>query len=382
MDKHNTLSDRQLRHAKNALIVITIVVILAVLKWSREVSIVIVLSIFLFLLLNPIARKLEKAKIPPILATIISMLVLLMVIFTAIIFFFYAVDLLIRTLPRYANRFSELESFITNKINSFVELPSDFSLLGEFNINWINLLLSTLTSVSSMAITIVSRGILVVIFVVFLLLERDTIIPKIVEFANDKDSMAVDQLFLRINRQISKYLLLKSFISAITGVAFFLCTKAVGLEFSLLCGVLAFVLNFIPTIGSIFISILTVLIAVLQFFPHWSPILFVAFGTIIIEGVLGNIIDPKLQGNQLNLSPFVLLFSLTLWGYIWGIVGMFLAVPMMSMLQIVLANIEQTKPFAVLLAGGKQQKKEHKKRKTDPEQSFKDSIVFPSEPKK
>ncbi|NLY07630.1 MAG: hypothetical protein GXZ16_05380, partial [Spirochaetales bacterium] len=97
MDKHNTLSDRQLRHAKNALIVITIVVILAVLKWSREVSIVIVLSIFLFLLLNPIARKLEKAKIPPILATIISMLVLLMVIFTAIIFFFYAVDLLIRT---------------------------------------------------------------------------------------------------------------------------------------------------------------------------------------------------------------------------------------------------------------------------------------------
>lgn len=374
---------KNLKHMRTAMLIITCIVILCVLKWSSEVSLVLVLAVFLYLLLSPLARRMEKSKFPPLLATIISMLVLLVIIAAAFIFFFYAVDLLMKTLPRYGSRLAELESYLTKLLSKVVDLPSDFTILGGLNVDWISLILSTLRSVSSMAITIISKGVLVLIFVMFLLAERDTVVPKVLEFVKHKDPGTVEQLFFRINRQVSKYLALKSFISILTGIAFFLCTKAVGLEFASLCGVLAFVMNFIPTIGSIIVTIMTIMMAVLQFFPAWSPILFVAFGTLIIEGVLGNIIDPKIQGNQLNLSPFVLLVSLTLWGYIWGIIGMFLAVPMMSILQIIFANIDQTKPFAVLLSSGskQKQKKEKKKKNDDPDQNFKDSIVLPSDRK-
>lgn len=369
---------KKLNHIRIALMIITAIVVLCVLKWSREVSLVLVLSVFFFLLLSPIARRLEKMKFPPFFATFFSMLFFLILIATALLFFFYAVDLLIKTLPRYASRWTELETFITTTLGNIVELPEDFSLLGGLNIDWIGLAVSALRQVSSMAIEIVSNGLMTVIFVMFLLFERDTLVPKALAFVKNRESSVVEQVFSRINKQVSKYLALKTLISAITGISFFLCTKAVGLEFASLCGVLAFVMNFIPTIGSIVVTVITILMAILQFFPNWSPVLFVAFGTVLIEGVLGNIIDPKLQGNQLNLSPFILLFSLTLWGYIWGIIGMFLAVPMMSIIQIIFANIDQTKPFAVLLSGGKGEKRENRrKRKTNPDQDFKDSIVLP-----
>lgn len=376
MDETN---NKNLRQIRVAIILIAAIIVLCAFKLAAEVSLVLVLSIFLFLMLSPIARNLEKAKLPAALATLISMLILLFMIIAAMVFFFYAVDLLIRTLPKYSGRLAELEDFITIRLRSFMDLPPDFSLIWGLEIDWIGVLLSALRQVSTMTFNIVKKGILCVIFVMFLLMERDTIIPKAIEMIRGKDSGHIEQIYTRINKQVSKYLVIKTLISLITGLAFFLITKAVGLEFSSLCAVLAFVLNFIPTIGSVIATLLAIVIAILQFFPSWSPILFIVFSTITIEWVLGNIIDPRLQGNQLNLSPFMILFSLTLWGYIWGIVGMFLAVPMMSILQIIFANIDQTKPFAVLFSSGKAGRERPRKRKGDPEQDFKDSIILPED---
>ena len=96
-----------------------------------------------------------------------------------------------------------------------------------------------------------------------------------------------------------------------------------------------------------------VLLAVIQFYPDYASILYVAVLLTSIQIVMGNILDVRVQGNNLNLSPFVILVSLALWGYIWGVAGMFLAVPITAALQIICDKIDFLKPVAVLLSSGK-----------------------------
>jgi uncharacterized membrane protein len=102
---------------------------------------------------------------------------------------------------------------------------------------------------------------------------------------------------------------------------------------------------------------MTIIMAILQFFPNWANIIYVAILMISIQMVLGNILDPRIQGVQLNLSPFVILVSLSLWGFIWGIAGMFLAVPITSVIQILCANVKALKPIAVMIGSGKSYRK-------------------------
>jgi hypothetical protein len=131
----------------------------------------------------------------------------------------------------------------------------------------------------------------------------------------------------------------------------------------MLYGILAFVFNFIPSIGSIIVTVLTILMCIVQFAPVWSPVIFVGIMTLSIEMVLGNIIDPKLQGGQLNLSPVFILISLAIWGYIWGIVGMFIAVPLTCCCEILCANIKGLQPIAIILSGGTSVKRQSEQQK-------------------
>ena len=220
-------------------------------------------------------------------------------------------------------------------------------------------------------------------------LERHTLIPKITYAASKDKEGRVQAIWDRINRQVSKYIGIKSIVSVITGAFFYIVGKSVGLDFAFLWGVLAVVMNFIPTIGSIVITVLTIFMAVVQFLPNWTPILIVAAGTILTQNIIGNIIDPRLQGNQLNLSPFVILVALSVFGYVWGIVGMFLAVPLLSVLQIVFANMEETKPIAILMSSGNSFRTEtgakpskFQKHSKPQDEKFEGDILFPEDIKK
>ena len=176
-------------------------------------------------------------------------------------------------------------------------------------------------------------------------------------------------------------------MSIITGGLFYLVGLLVGLDFAFLWAVLAVVLNFIPTIGSIVITVLMIIMSIVQFAPNITPIIIVAVSTVLIQNVIGNFIDPKLSGNSLNLSPFVILVALSVFGYVWGIVGMFLAVPLLSILQIVCANMEETRPIALAISSGRTIRKEFKDRglrkkiiRTAPKKesdAYSDDFMFP-----
>ena len=123
-----------------------------------------------------------------------------------------------------------------------------------------------------------------------------------------------------------------------------------SLEGAVLWGFIAFVLNFIPTIGSIIAVLIPVIFALIQF-PFISDVFILFTFLIIIQFVLGNIIQPKMMGNKLNISQFVVILSLVIWGAMWGTIGMFLSVPLMVILLIIFSQFEHTKSLAILISG-------------------------------
>ncbi len=345
--------------SKTALIVIAVILVFATLKIAYVVTLPLVIALFLFLFFNPLLNRLEKLKVPRWIGVVIVMVLLLVILVVAVWFFFFTIDLLIQRLPMYIRRFVVIDAWVAEKIG----LDTGTSFLSFINFDWQGIIISSLTSVSGKAFNFISRASLIYIFVLFLLLERQSVIPKLKVAIPSGKGMRLAVLFERINRQVSKYLLLKALISLATGVLFYLASLATGLDFAIMWGVLAFVLNFIPSIGSIIITAMTIVMAILQFFPIWANIIYVTVLMISIQMVLGNIIDPRIQGVRLNLSPFIILVSLSVWGYIWGVAGMFLAVPITSVVQIVCANVQSLKPIAVMIGSGRSYRKIVEKQK-------------------
>lgn len=337
--------------------------VLAVLKMSKDVMIPLVLSFFCFLLFSPLLRRLDKLHVPRIISVIFVMALLLFIFVAATWFVIMTVDTLAQLVPFYADKVISLDRLLSARISSFVELPADTSFLSLLPVNWSSLAISSLTSISNKFLSITKVAIFVYIFFLFLLLERQSVIPKMLAAVPRNKGMKVAVMFERITRQISKYLLLKTVISALTGVLFYLTALVTGLDLPVLWAVLAFIFNFIPSIGSVIISTLVIFMALVQFAPVWTNVFYVAVLAISTQMILGNIIDPRLQGGQLNLSPFIILVSLSVWGFIWGIPGMFIAVPLTSVLQILCANVKSLRPVAILISSGKSYQRESEKQK-------------------
>ncbi len=275
-----------------------------------------------------------------------------------------------RLVPFYVEKVVSLDRLLTSRASAFIELPEGgASFLSILPVNWSNIAISSLTSISNKFLSIAKVALLVYIFVLFLLLERQSVIPPklLAAIPPRNKGMKVAVMFERITRQTSKYLLLKVVISICTGGLFFLTAVVTGLDLPILWGgVLAFIFNFIPSIGSVIVTTIVIFMSLIQFAPDWTNVIYVAILAISTQMILGNIIDPpRLQGGQLNLSPFVILVSLSLWGgFIWGgLPGMFISVPLTSVLQILCANIKSLRPVAILISSGKSYQRETAKQK-------------------
>ena len=343
---------------------------LYLMKAVASIIVPMVIAFFIFIFLNPLLSRMDKLRIPRLLSLVITLAIVAAVFVLFLYVFFLMVNMILDRMPYYASRVVSLDkNFSSELAEHFPELGEEFSVLSMIDVDWYGLAMNSLTSFSSQIISVLSDAMLIFVIVLFLLLERTTFMPKIT-FALPRDkSQKFASTMGRINRQMTKYLMLKAVISLLTGFLYYLTAIVTNLDFALVWGVLAMLLNFIPTIGSIIVTVLTILMSIIQFAPtEWVNIVYVIVLTISIEMILGNIIDPRLQGVQLNMSPLMILISLSVWGYIWGLPGMFLAVPIMSIIQIVCAITPSLKPIAVLLSSGRSYVREqdaHHKRHKD-----------------
>lgn len=351
---NNLKSVNYQKQIRNCLVFLSVILFLFVMKITASLMIPVAIAILIFALVNPLMDKLKRLKVPEFISIFLVLAIVIFVILILTYTTFRMINLIIGKMPYYYNRVISLDRQLSLYISRYDNnLGPDYSFLGSLNFDWYNLLMSSLSSISSKAVSIIGDVFVIILSLLFLLLERTSFRPKMAAVFSRENSHKFTSLLVRINKQITKYLLLKIIISAATGTLFYLSAVFTGLDFPLVWGVMAFILNFIPNIGSIIATVITILMAVIQFSPEWTVIIYVAIINTSIQIVLGNIIDPRLQGVQLNLSPFFILFSLSLWGFIWGIPGMFLAVPITSMLQIICANIPSLRSIAVMFSGGK-----------------------------
>jgi predicted PurR-regulated permease PerM len=190
----------------------------------------------------------------------------------------------------------------------------------------------------------------VLIYLVFLIAERVSLPGRVARAFGETRAKEIMGVVEAISRAVHDYIALKSFVSALQGLLSFAVLAAFGVEFAVMWGVLMFLFNFIPYIGSLVAVTLPIVLSILQFAEDpWKPLL-ITLLLLLIQRVVDNFIEPRLTGQKLGLSPLLVLLSLAFWGWLWGIVGMILAVPLTVIGKIVLENIQETKPLATLIS--------------------------------
>jgi predicted PurR-regulated permease PerM len=186
---------------------------------------------------------------------------------------------------------------------------------------------------------------LIIFSVIFLLLEASTLPKKLQRVLAGSETDP--DYFKRFTEHVQRYLSIKTIISLVTGLLAGILCAVVGLDFPVLWGLLAFLFNYVPTIGSLIASIPPIALALVQF----GPIEAVAIGVgyLILNVTIGGLIEPRVMGRGLGLSTLVVFLSLVFWGWVFGPIGMLLSVPLTMTAKIALESSEKTAPIAILM---------------------------------
>lgn len=264
--------------------------------------------------------------------------------------------------------FSIVIDIITNNVNEVIGASNRYqtnlmniinSLDQHYRIkSWANLdafikglsVQGVLISIYGVFTTITSSAVLIALYVAFLFVEQHFFKQKLNALLSHREHrQLVDSILSHIIKDTQTYLGLKTLLSLLVATASWLIMRAVNLDFAEFWALLIFFLNFIPNIGPIVATAFPALLAIIQF-QSWIPFAIVTSGIVLLQFVVGNILEPRLLGKSLNLSPLVILVALSLWGAIWGILGMFLSVPITVMMLIIFAHFDATRPIAILLS--------------------------------
>ena len=224
------------------------------------------------------------------------------------------------------------------------QLPSADYLFENINVG------SILSLVGGSVGSIFTSIVLVLIYAGFLFAEQKVIPAKLAALHPSAERAEnTRQIFTEIATQVQRYVWMKTLVSLLTGFLSYALLKLVGVDFAAIWALLIFLLNYIPNIGSFLGVIFPALLTLVQF-DTLTPFFIITAGLGAVQFIVGNIVEPAFMGKSLNLSSFMIVLSLTFWGLLWGIPGMFLSVPIMVVTAIVCSNFEGLSGFAVILS--------------------------------
>lgn len=254
---------------------------------------------------------------------------------------------MVNTLPTYEENVRHLMEDVQQSFG-LEQVPNVSSLLEDFDLT--NIISNILNTFSGIAGNIF----LILIYVLFLFLEQVSFPLKLQALFPEQEKYGrVQEILVGINQAISSYISVKTAVSILTGVLSYIVMAIIGLDFAAFWAFLIFLLNYIPSVGSLIATAFPALMAILQF-ETLTPFIVVLIGVGAIQLIVGNLIEPRMMGSSLNISSLVVILSLSLWGMLWGVPGMVLCVPITVIMMIIFAQFESTRPIAILLsANGK-----------------------------
>jgi predicted PurR-regulated permease PerM len=324
----------------------------AVLKIASSVILPFTIAILLAFVMYPLVKGLDKLHFPRYLSISVVVLIIVAGLYIFGMVLFTSGRVIVAQYPKYEKRLTEIYIWAAHSFGLSYNEGLSFweNLWGQLGIRtWVY---RFTFSFSGIFVKFLQNAVLVVIFVGFILFEASYFKEKLeVAFANRSERinrMGHDLMF-----QVSRYLTAKFFISLVNGVIFAISFHVAGLEFAILWGVIQFLLNFIPTIGSIVAGAGICFSAVIQFWPDPAPIIVILAIVVVVNIIVGYIMDPKIIGDHVGISPLMIMISLLIWGWIWGFAGMLIAVPMTVIIKIACENIPIMEPVSVLIGSRK-----------------------------
>lgn len=333
---------------KTAAVLITIAFIVAILQYFRSFLQPLIVALILWFIVAEVRSLLMKIKIrdkslPRPLLTLISTV--------AVFFIFYIItDLIILNFQNLIVNIDQYNAALVNILED-IEVLLGVDNLGEAVADQQAAIVTGASTAARALASFVGRMFLVLFYLLFMLLEEAAMNNKMKKiYARSGSKRSIKSNISRISNLLSAYLGIKIFTSFLTGFVSYFVLLILGIDLPMLWAFLIFILNFIPSVGSIVATSFPVLFSMLQYSGEWGKSLSVLLGVLAVQVGVGNLLEPRILGNRLNLSPLVVILGLTFWGFVWGFVGMLLSVPIMATLMIVFSQFEDTRSTAILFS--------------------------------
>ena len=331
--------------------VIVVFFIGVVLYELRVVLLPFMIALLLSIIFKPIVVFFKRKRFPLAVGLVVVLIAFAAFTFLLGLALYSSFGPFLEALPRYQVRFEHLFSGLDRTIEAVLlrlNVPRE-------SFNWQSII--DLSSVSSAMtaglgtfISFVSNTVLVLLFMLFILADTGGLSTKVKRAFPERYAHRIADVIENIDLQVRQYLITKTAISLATGTLTWFILFLLGVDFALIWGFIAFLLNFIPNIGSIIAVFFPFILSLLQFDDATHPALVLTLlGA--VQVTMGNMIEPRIMAFRLNLSPLLVLVSLIFWGWLWGIWGMILAVPLTATIKIFFENIEPLSPLAVLMSG-------------------------------
>ncbi len=333
------MSDQFSQASRALLVLAAVIIIIAGMKEAASLLVPFLLSIFIAVISLPAMNSLERSGLGAGLSLVIVILVVLTVGFILYLLIGSSVNDFTRALPEYQQRITEQKTQLFNWLAGYGITVPAFIAGDVFDPNAVMRLLSAFFRNFG---SILANSFLIFITVIFILLEAKSFSKKFAQISNDQS-----EFFSEFSGKLNSYMGIKTWTSAITGVLVTLWLWVLGVDNAQLWGVMAFFLNFVPNIGSIIAAVPAVLLALVQL--GTGSAFMVAVGYLVINTVIGSVLEPRFMGKGLGLSTLVVFLSLVFWGWVLGPVGMLLSVPLTITVKLALDSKKETRWLGVLL---------------------------------
>lgn len=347
------MTEKYLKSIKNILSVLLAILLIYLASVLSTLLIPLVLALFIAILLHPVLLWFERKRWPFALSlTVVWATTLgLLWLFGTLI---YQTALSIAEQKDYllAQIDSKLEGmlvWVNNLPNVDVQADNFVELLGYFMS--FDMILASSGEFAGILGSFTGLFFMTVFYLIGLLggiLQYEKYINYLSQGGSSEDKMLT--AFEQVKSSIVTYMKVKFIISFLTGLGYYLVCLLFGIKFSLFWGFLAFILNFIPTVGSIVATIPPLLLAFIQFESFGAMLIFLIL-LLAIQNVMGNIVEPRMTGNKLSLNTIVVILGLVFWGYLWGVTGMILSVPMLVLTKVILSRVPDAQLFVRLMSG-------------------------------
>ncbi len=336
-----------MNYSKRIYYLLIVIIIVILLLYAQSLLVPFILAILIWFVIRVMKSLLRRIpfmeKWPSWLLTVFSSIILI----TMLSLMVTLISSNIQQLSGSISSYQKNVNLIAEKINQTYDIDLVKSITDWFKDFDFSAILSSIFSAFT---SIFGNALLILVYLVFILLEEPIFQKKLNAMYDTKESLRrTEGILKKIDRSINNYIAIKTLTSLTTGILSFFVLMAVGVDAPFFWAFLIFILNYIPNIGSLVATLFPTIFALLQFGDFTHPLL-VLLIVGAVQVTIGSIIEPRIMGNTLNMSPLVVILTLALWGTIWGVTGMLLSVPITVIIILILNEFPSTRSIAIMLS--------------------------------